>query len=182
MSENEEQIPEYAQPSYKHTEEDIDSGSIFGELDSIHSFKEHSELVFPVHLELKKDSSWYRMEETGKFYRITKELYYIIGNTEVRQDRYRGDDIAELEVKEMYSLIFGNISRKDTIGSLHFYMTQMSNAAYRTMTDVEFQDKLSMISQDFAEFIDKSYPNLKTKQDDNNWTEREESGDNGTPF
>lgn len=181
MTQNDsEEIPEYAQGGYKHTEADLESGFIFDHIQGVDSFKDYSNLKFPVHLELKKDTIWYRIEETGKFYRITKELYYLFGNTEVRQDRYDGDDIAELEVREMYALIFGNISRKDTIGGLHFYTRQMAKSSYQVLSESQFQEKLAMISQDFDRFIEQSYPNLK--ENGNNWKEREEQGSDGTPF
>lgn len=177
MSE-EQQIPDYAKDGYKHTEEDF--LSIEG--NTIEDFLPHSELKFPVHLETKKDTCWERVEETGKFYRISKELYYIEGNTRIRQDRYNPEDKSGLDIEEQYSLIFGNLSQRQTLSSLHFYMTQRQKVAFRIITEEQFQEKLSMISKDFDEFINKSYKNLKTKEDERSRLKQEERGDNETPF
>ena len=72
----------------QHTEEDEPS-SLFP-VDHVDNFIEVSGIDWPMCLELTKDLVWYRLEETGKFYRISKELFYIHGKTRFKQATYKG--------------------------------------------------------------------------------------------
>lgn len=162
-----------------HTEEDL--SSLFP-VDHIDDFLEVSDVQWPMCLEITKDLTWYRLEKTGKFYRISKELYYVHGTTKFKQVTYKGEDKETLMTEEQYSLVFGNLSKRDTLASLSFFATTMQRNSFRVISNKEFELKLEMISKDFEEFISKEYEPLKIDSKDGTWIEQEEQRNDETPF
>lgn len=156
---SEDNLPEKInQNKYIHSEKDDPQ---FFDNNNINDFIYEKAIEWPLCLELKKDECWYRIEITGKFYRISRNLYYLFGNSKVKQNSYNEDDKDELDVEEQYSLIFGNLDRRSTVASLEYHCSQIQKNAYRIISEKEFEEKLKLISKDFEEFIEKKYNSLK---------------------
>lgn len=116
-------------------------------------------IQWPICMEVEKDKSWHKYEENGKHYIILKEEYYIDGKTLIRKST-APDYLKNNEVREQYSLLWGNIVRDSTLAEYEFYTNQIRQNCVRVISEEEFSKIWQQVAESLEDFSNKVFNSL----------------------